>query len=309
VSHQPCGGRNPTLPQGVFACDELEYAVWAFDSSGGLSPWSRSWPQRRCRAQHRPPSASGGSPAQPPAMDAASEPTRSLVDSREPVARGTPIDVASLTGRIVLSSEDDLFHGECRRHGRSPTHTETRSRARPGMVAGRGEDRLPELAARPQPRRRDLRQGREEPHEKPGGRLGAGLVPRRPDDRVQLRSRRAADGRFLMDPEGSHLRRIRTDAYVEYPAWSPDGTRIAFMGGTSASEYDIWVVDTDGSNVTRLTDSPGPDGWPAWSPDGTRVAFSSVRDDATARMLRTARPPATSGRITTSGSSTRADKD
>src|SRR5215203_3266630 len=55
------------------------------------------------------PSASGGSPARPPAMEAASEPTRSLVDSREPVARGTPIDVASLTGRIVLSSEDNLF--------------------------------------------------------------------------------------------------------------------------------------------------------------------------------------------------------
>jgi TolB protein len=51
------------------------------------------------------------------------------------------------------------------------------------------------------------------------------------------------------------------------------------MGGTSASEYDIWVVDTDGTNLLQLTDSLGPDGWPAWSPDGTRIAFSSVRDD------------------------------
>ncbi len=83
-----------------------------------------------------------------------------------------------------------------------------------------------------------------------------------------------------MDPDGSHLRRIPTDVWVEYPAWSPDGKRIAFMGGgTNASEYDIWVMDADGTNLVQLTDSPGPDGWPAWSPDGTRIAFSSVRDD------------------------------
>lgn len=31
--------------------------------------------------------------------------------------------------------------------------------------------------------------------------------------------------------------------------------------------------------VTRLTNSPGQDGWPAWSPDGSSIAFSSVRDD------------------------------
>jgi len=82
-------------------------------------------------------------------------------------------------------------------------------------------------------------------------------------------------GGFLVHPNGSHLRRIRTDAWVEDQAWSPDGTWIAFMGGVSASEYDIWVVDADGSYLTQLTDSPGPDGWPAWSPDGTRIAFSS----------------------------------
>jgi hypothetical protein len=56
-----------------------------------------------------PPSADGGSQTQPSTTDAASEPSRSPVDSREPVLVGPPIDIASLTGRIVLSSEDDVF--------------------------------------------------------------------------------------------------------------------------------------------------------------------------------------------------------
>ncbi len=86
-------------------------------------------------------------------------------------------------------------------------------------------------------------------------------------------------GGFLVDPDGSHLRRIATDSWVEYPSWSPDGRRIAFMGGAGAEEYDIWVIDIDGTDAVQLTDSPGPDGWPAWSPDGTRIAFTSVRDD------------------------------
>jgi Tol biopolymer transport system component len=86
-------------------------------------------------------------------------------------------------------------------------------------------------------------------------------------------------GGFLVDPDGSNVRRIPTDLWVEYPAWSPDGTRIAFMGGESAREYEIWAIDTDGTDPVQLTDSPGQDGWPAWSPDGERIAFTSVRDD------------------------------
>jgi TolB protein len=83
---------------------------------------------------------------------------------------------------------------------------------------------------------------------------------------------------YLMNPDGTGVRRIPTDVWVEYPAWSPDGERIAFMSA-GGGDYDIWVVDTDGTDLLQLTDFPGHDGWPAWSPDGERITFTSVRDD------------------------------
>jgi Tol biopolymer transport system component len=53
---------------------------------------------------------------------------------------------------------------------------------------------------------------------------------------------------------------------------------VAGAGGSNP-DYDIYVMDADGSHVRRLTTAPGEDGWPAWSPDGTRIVFSSGRDD------------------------------
>ena len=88
---------------------------------------------------------------------------------------------------------------------------------------------------------------------------------------------------YVMRPDGSGVRRL-TRHYVEYPAWAPDGSRIAFMAqepGASGSnpDYNIFVMNADGSNIRRLTDAPGEDGWPAWSPDGSRIVFASARDD------------------------------
>jgi dipeptidyl aminopeptidase/acylaminoacyl peptidase len=62
------------------------------------------------------------------------------------------------------------------------------------------------------------------------------------------------------------------------PAWSPDGTRIAFQYKTS-DRSEIYVMNADGSGRTALTQSPPlaetpvSSVSPAWSPDGTRIAY------------------------------------
>ena len=62
-----------------------------------------------------------------------------------------------------------------------------------------------------------------------------------------------------------------------HPAWSPDGTKIAF-GSTRDTNPEIYVMDPNGFNVVRLTNNPAADGQPAWSPDGSKIAFVSDRD-------------------------------
>ncbi len=58
------------------------------------------------------------------------------------------------------------------------------------------------------------------------------------------------------------------------PALSPDGRRMVFMRNRDEN-WDIYIVNADGSGLQRLTDDPGRDGLPAWSPDGRAIAFVS----------------------------------
>jgi TolB protein len=82
-----------------------------------------------------------------------------------------------------------------------------------------------------------------------------------------------------MDPDGSHVIRLTADLGYDYePAWSPDGTKIAFTSYRSDNgNYEICVMNPDGSGLTNLTNHPATDGKPAWSPDGTKIAFATTR--------------------------------
>jgi len=61
------------------------------------------------------------------------------------------------------------------------------------------------------------------------------------------------------------------------PAWSPDGTKIVFAS-TRDGNYELYVLNANGTGVTRLTDDPANDFGPSWSPDGTSIAFHSNRN-------------------------------
>jgi Tol biopolymer transport system component len=66
------------------------------------------------------------------------------------------------------------------------------------------------------------------------------------------------------------------------PAWSPDGTRIAFARNPDASsptnDFELYSIKANGSDQIRLTTtSIGQE--PAWSPDGTKIAFRGCREN------------------------------
>lgn len=85
---------------------------------------------------------------------------------------------------------------------------------------------------------------------------------------------------YVVNSNGTGSTRLTNAAAFESetgPAWSPDGSRIAFSG-TRDGNLEIYVMNADGTNQIRLTTAQGWDDEPAWSPDGLRIAFVSRRN-------------------------------
>ena len=61
------------------------------------------------------------------------------------------------------------------------------------------------------------------------------------------------------------------------PAWSPDGSQLAFVSPPEGPPEQIWAAAQDGSGRRQLTGGTPSDTNPSWSPDGTRIAFDSDR--------------------------------
>lgn len=105
--------------------------------------------------------------------------------------------------------------------------------------------------------------------------------------RIVFISRR--DGAFFvydMNSDGSDPRLIGPTnvGSLFAPAISPDGQRLAFTAADGTNQH-IWVMNIDGSGLTKLTDTSGHNVDATWSPDGTKIAFSSNRDGAMAHYI------------------------
>ena len=79
---------------------------------------------------------------------------------------------------------------------------------------------------------------------------------------------------FKANPDGI-FQLTHTPSHEDHPAVSPDGAQIAFTRSRDG-DFEIFVMDADGTNVQQLTVNTHYDALPTWSADGTTIAF--VRD-------------------------------
>lgn len=105
----------------------------------------------------------------------------------------------------------------------------------------------------------------------PDGRaVVGGAIPAGPDGRglITVAVDGSGTGMLTVPPAGT------TDIS---PAFSPDGTRLAFQRSPTTSVADLWVADARGEHATRITFDDRAIGGSTWTQDGRALVFSSSR--------------------------------
>jgi TolB protein len=90
-------------------------------------------------------------------------------------------------------------------------------------------------------------------------------------------------GIFIANADGSDPRRVTTgirtsSAYDTNADWSPDGSRLTFTRVKDSQQAAVFVVNTNGSGLTRLTPWQLDAANGSWSPDGSKIVFDSYYD-------------------------------
>jgi len=82
-----------------------------------------------------------------------------------------------------------------------------------------------------------------------------------------------------MNPDGSDVFQVTnlppTENAAWFPDYSPDGKRIVFCHDMTGA-IELYVINVDGSGLTRLTHDNSENIFPRWSPDGTHIVFSQL---------------------------------
>lgn len=90
---------------------------------------------------------------------------------------------------------------------------------------------------------------------------------------------------YTMNPDGSDETDLTAksfgDAFYEVdPDWSPDGKKIAFSSDRGDDyDFNIYVMNSDGTDVTQVTDAPGDEAETKWSPDGKKIGFTTEANE------------------------------
>ncbi len=91
---------------------------------------------------------------------------------------------------------------------------------------------------------------------------------------------------YIMQADGSGLLRLTNDpAFDDSPTLSPDISQVVFLSARDDPDptfpdlkYEIYLVDIDGQNLHRLTETETGEDHPAWSPDGSKIIFDADYD-------------------------------